>query len=1167
MYSYFSYSSSDEADEDADYEDSEYESDSSDSELDEGCANIKLAVPLHPMQQPPRRKPSSKTCQHHNKSTKTKSKSVSSTEQESGSEDSDDTSSSAGDSETESELDHNDARTIDEFSGSETNTECDFTDSEGRPNPFHKELEVPSILIEPGSPEVPGMRRYPEDIIEANSSKTTNGASLENLNYSANRFKYKTPNLTDDLAKNQKSAVANSAYVGRSTQRAFNLKKHWVSDANAHGAGAQNTSNAEKKSDLNNRFNSLMDRLSNQQKLLKPADKPSTQMEHFMKRTSQGTVKSISTDPLITSPLKSPAVIFSRQTSEMAKSSEGQKFTYPPPYRPAMPTTNGVSSMVPTPNSMQNQKFNSAHQEPATKSIQNQKYNLVHQEPVITKSNSEKALFYIDSDKSEEIKEETSVKELEQEPAPPPIPPIPEIYVEKHKALLSEKKSQEHLNKIIQEQKQQELEPGEPISPETNDEESNEASTINTTFESCNENVADDTNEENYMTPANELSLNPEDLKDQDDIPLADEEDLSVAETVMDLQSPLATSSPAIDISGSTEYIKSPTESEKAFILKCKEIKLTDDEIKRIYQEKNPLERLARFNSLKKKQSSVVHGMILSSSANRPRTRRTRVAAPSSSIPPVPTASMMATSVGPDYSTPTSSRIRAATEPPMSLPATPLTDPAKFGIPVARNAKKQQAAANNSPKKVLPTAKEQQETSNKKVPEQTSNKILSQPKQTSQTSVKESITRSDPSRTQQQQSETRRQHSSASDNIEKLDGIVSTSEDGNTGPNSPAKKVTNMQPNHQKKTFMQTISGIFRGSSSTRTGMASPEADSLTSPPPTIQSGQQHQPNNNMNAERKSRSSDFMKFLKPASNTNSSSNNKRSPVSSPEAPRANLSEISNEDTSLGSSSKRSLMIRQSSKLSMKASHPSTPPVPLSRKISIIRNASDGEISSDNEDSELQTSNTSDSSLNIINTKLGKVPPEILEKIMKKGASKSAKRIARVAHLKRVRKAQEIQRQLEELDVMHKELEDRGIEAEKYLRGEVDSDENDNPDLLQTWFILLAEKNALVRHEQELLVQAKQLELEDTSSKLEIELRDHLLLDSRSADSVGREASILQELLSIAEQREKLQSMLERDKKRYIKEDQDIEAQMKAKGLRVAPVRKLSLNMLDTSSTA
>lgn len=191
--------------------------------------------------------------------------------------------------------------------------------------------------------------------------------------------------------------------------------------------------------------------------------------------------------------------------------------------------------------------------------------------------------------------------------------------------------------------------------------------------------------------------------------------------------------------------------------------------------------------------------------------------------------------------------------------------------------------------------------------------------------------------------------------------------------------------------------------------------------------------------------------------------------------------------------------------------------------------------------------------------------------MKRGGSntKSAKRLARVAHIKRVRKAQEIQRQLEELDVMHKELEERGIEAEKSLRGEIpESSENSNPDLLQTWFILLAEKNALVRHEQELLVQAKELEWEDSSCKLEGELREHLLLDSRSNESVSREASILKELLSIAEKGEKLQNMLRRDKQRYLQEDQDIEAQMKAKGLRLGPVRKLSsLSLLDTSSTA
>ena len=34
-------------------------------------------------------------------------------------------------------------------------TECEFTDSEGRPNPFHKQLEVPDIVVEPGSPAMP----------------------------------------------------------------------------------------------------------------------------------------------------------------------------------------------------------------------------------------------------------------------------------------------------------------------------------------------------------------------------------------------------------------------------------------------------------------------------------------------------------------------------------------------------------------------------------------------------------------------------------------------------------------------------------------------------------------------------------------------------------------------------------------------------------------------------------------------------------------------------------------------------------------------------------------------------------------------------------------------------------------------------------------------------
>ena len=102
---------------------------------------------------------------------------LSSTEHDSDS----DSESSDAESELQSESEEEE-ESLDDFSGSESNSECEFTDSEGRPNPFHKELEVPSILIEPGSPEVPGMRRYPEDIIEAKvpSILTTN------------RFQYKT---------------------------------------------------------------------------------------------------------------------------------------------------------------------------------------------------------------------------------------------------------------------------------------------------------------------------------------------------------------------------------------------------------------------------------------------------------------------------------------------------------------------------------------------------------------------------------------------------------------------------------------------------------------------------------------------------------------------------------------------------------------------------------------------------------------------------------------------------------------------------------------------------------------------------------------------------------------------------------------------------------------
>ena len=53
----------------------------------------------------------------------------------------------------------------------------------------------------------------------------------------------------------------------------------------------------------------------------------------------------------------------------------------------------------------------------------------------------------------------------------------------------------------------------------------------------------------------------------------------------------------------------------------------------------------------------------------------------------------------------------------------------------------------------------------------------------------------------------------------------------------------------------------------------------------------------------------------------------------------------------------------------------------------------------------------------------------------------------------------------------------------------------DPVTMKAWFKLLAEKNQLIRQEQELLVQAKLLELDDNSAKMEVELRSHLSGDT------------------------------------------------------------------------
>nr|XP_034974826.1 F-actin-monooxygenase MICAL2 isoform X5 [Zootoca vivipara] len=92
--------------------------------------------------------------------------------------------------------------------------------------------------------------------------------------------------------------------------------------------------------------------------------------------------------------------------------------------------------------------------------------------------------------------------------------------------------------------------------------------------------------------------------------------------------------------------------------------------------------------------------------------------------------------------------------------------------------------------------------------------------------------------------------------------------------------------------------------------------------------------------------------------------------------------------------------------------------------------------------------------------------------------KETKQLVKQEELKRLHKAQAIQRLLEEVEEKQRALEVYGVQLERELRGESDSSTQDETQLLHEWFELVLEKNKLMRYESELLIIAKELESED-----------------------------------------------------------------------------------------
>ncbi|XP_060240090.1 F-actin-monooxygenase MICAL3 isoform X4 [Meriones unguiculatus] len=202
--------------------------------------------------------------------------------------------------------------------------------------------------------------------------------------------------------------------------------------------------------------------------------------------------------------------------------------------------------------------------------------------------------------------------------------------------------------------------------------------------------------------------------------------------------------------------------------------------------------------------------------------------------------------------------------------------------------------------------------------------------------------------------------------------------------------------------------------------------------------------------------------------------------------------------------------------------------------------------------------------------------------------RAARRQAKQEELKRLHRAQIIQRQLEQVEEKQRQLEERGVAVEKALRGEADywgesyysglidlhlgvepsggtprrrplsfcpccvqegMGKKDDPKLMQEWFKLVQEKNAMVRYESELMIFARELELEDRQSRLQQELRERMAVEDhlKTEGELSEEKKILNEMLEVVEQRDSLVALLEEQRLREKEEDKDLEAAMLCKG--------------------
>nr|XP_020498174.2 MICAL-like protein 2 isoform X2 [Labrus bergylta] len=158
-------------------------------------------------------------------------------------------------------------------------------------------------------------------------------------------------------------------------------------------------------------------------------------------------------------------------------------------------------------------------------------------------------------------------------------------------------------------------------------------------------------------------------------------------------------------------------------------------------------------------------------------------------------------------------------------------------------------------------------------------------------------------------------------------------------------------------------------------------------------------------------------------------------------------------------------------------------------------------------------------------------------------------------------AEQIERELNDIEMNLAQLEKEGVELEKKLRSceeEGDGDILMDP-LMVEWFTLIRKKQVYIRKESELVYIARTQELEQQQPGVEGELRrllekpDHL----KSREEQHREKKLMRRLMEIVDGRNAIVEGLDEDRRREVEEDQQLNEMMKNLGVKKAKNKRKS----------